>query len=398
MLKFRETGSALAVLLALLIALTVVPGVGWADDDDKKNSNDNRNKTEKAKPDKPAAGAGPDLKIEYGGFNAPGINDQLIKFKITNVGKEPSTAVKARVVTSTPAPTPWLRELDVPVLAPGASTEVFYPLAASCNGHLVRALVNAPGDTNSANNFVEATVCPAPPPIVPQSPPPVDPTVDYGGAVNDGLPPHLRSGPHTLSYRPAAIAVFGRVYRDPDDCLSGLPVPYDGRLNAGFHNYDLSDPFGCTLNIVWQAGFRFDLSQLREARDKRHWVPTDAVLTFKETPWAAATEYEPQYHEYHWTNGEGDLLPTKTCRPRLAVPTIGWGGPSRDMLPNDVVREAEEIGRWTVFDQMLGMVVDSDRERNGFLILGHSESMDQNNATCRSRIDDVTLTVSYTIP
>jgi hypothetical protein len=390
------------VLLAVVIALAMLPGVGWADDDDKKNdSHSNDNKTEKSKPDKPSAGAGPDLKIEYVGFNAPGVNDQLVKFKITNVGKGPSTAVKARVVTSSPEPTPWLREIDVPVLSPGASAEIFYPLAASCNGHLLRALVNAPGDTNSANNFVEATACPALPPIVPQSPPPVDPSVDYGNSVNDGLPPHLRSGPHTLTYRPAAMAVFGQVHRDneplSDGCLDGLPTPYDGRLTAGFLNADLSGPFGCTLNIVWQAGFRFDLSQLREARDKRHWLPTDAVLRFKETPWSSGVDQPPD-QAYHWANGEGEYLPTKTCWPRLAVPTVDWSGPDRGTLPNDVVREAEEIGRWTVFDQMLGMVVDPDREQKGFLILGHSESMDQNNAICRSRIDDVTLTVTYTIP
>ena len=374
MLKLRERSSALAVLLAVVIGLAIVPGVGWADDNKNENHNDNQNKTEKAKPDKPAAGAGPDLKIEYGGFNAPGVNDQLIKFKITNVGKERSTAVKAHVVTSTPEPTPWFREIDVPVLAPGASTEIFYPLAASCNGHLVRALVNAPGDSNSANNFVEATVCPAPPPIVPQSPPPVDPTVDYGGAVNDGLPPHLRSGPHTLTFTPVKTAVFWRSHGEiealtSDDCRSFVDnyAPTPNVLQTGFVNSDVGGATilsNCTINLIWQAGLRFDLNALREARATGRWFPLDAVLRFRETPHSTSSD-DPHLVTHIWRNGEGHVLPTKTCWPRLAVPTVDWSGPSRDMLPNDVVREAEEIGRWTVFDQMLEMVVDSDRERRG---------------------------------
>jgi hypothetical protein len=44
------------------------------------------------------------------------------------------------------------------------------------------------------------------------------------------------------------------------------------------------------------------------------------------------------------------------------------------------------------------VVDDQDREQRRSLILGHSESMDQNNPVCRSRMDDVTLTVMYTIP
>src|SRR5436190_1336849 len=68
------------------------------------------------------AGA-PDLKIEYVGFNSPA-NDQLVDFKITSIGKGASSATTARVVTSMPEPTPWLRELDVPVLKPGASVVV----------------------------------------------------------------------------------------------------------------------------------------------------------------------------------------------------------------------------------------------------------------------------------
>lgn len=43
------------------------------------------------------------------------------------------------------------------------------------------------------------------------------------------------------------------------------------------------------------------------------------------------------------------------------------------------------------------MVVDPAVQRMGFLLLGDSESMDANQAVCRSRIENVQLAVTYTI-
>jgi phage gp46-like protein len=141
---------------------------------------------------------------------------------------------------------------------------------------------------------------------------------------------------------------------------------------------------------------------LRQARSAG-WFPTDAVLTFKETPYPGKTD-EPSL-AYHWFPvPAGDnlysLTPTQTCWPRLALPTADWSGPSRDLIANDVIRDPGVIGRWSVYPETLGMVTDLSlsTETLGFLLNGDNENMDANNATCRSKIDDIQLTVTYTIP
>jgi len=61
-------------------------------------------------------------------------------------------------------------------------------------------------------------------------------------------------------------------------------------------------------------------------------------------------------------DGEGDPVSVQTCKVRLGIPTVDWtppkslGGPNRGLLPHDVIREAEVIGKWNVYDQMLAMV------------------------------------------
>jgi hypothetical protein len=234
------------------------------------------------------------------------------------------------------------------------------------------------------------------PPIVPQSPP--DTTVDYGVCATCNVPAYLLPGSKTLVFKPAATAVFGHVHQESNifGTCSTATLRAPSGLEAGFQNYDdLSLVNGCTINFIWQAGFRFDLHQLREARATGRWLPTDAVLTFKETPYPGSMD--DASHAGYMRTGEGDYVPTATCQLRLAVPTIDWSGGSRDLVPNDVIREAGEIGRWNVYSELLGMVVDADSEQKGFVILGHSESMDANQAGCRSKIDDLQLTVNYTI-
>jgi peptidoglycan hydrolase-like protein with peptidoglycan-binding domain len=71
--------------------------------------------------------------------------------------------------------------------------------------------------------------------------------------------------------------------------------------------------------------------------------------------------------------------------------------PSRDIISNSVIRDPAVIGRWSVYPETLGMVTDPGTENLGFLLIGDNENVDANNSSCRSRIDDIQLTVSYTI-
>ena len=399
MLKFRETGSALAVLLALLIALTGVPGVGWADDDDKKNSNDNRNKTEKAKPDAgqqtiTPTGAEPDLKIEYVGFNAPGVNDQLIKFKITNVGKEPSVAIKARVETLTPQPTPWFREIDVPVVAPGASTEIHYPLAASCNGHRVRALVNAPGDTNLANNVVEATVCPTGQAGKPQGAPSVTDvevvTAINGTTVKDvdssdrqATPEHLRKGDHTLEVEPSVLRRHGL-----KRIIEGLRCFGDFGYGANPSTYNVgfvfNDMAGCEQNTVTQLIVDFDLSWLNEIEKK---LIHRAELRYGE-------------QVVHAENGDAHDVTSRvsTCVDRLGAAPLGY-----DAIINDqqlLRTENSEGGRltsgWEVTRDVQWSVAGNRWQ--GWVLHGYDEDLDaESDRVCVSMLSNVRLYLHYSI-
>ncbi len=145
-------------LAGTLLPLTFAPCVGWADDDDDKKKQQKRDEQQAAQRE---ADGRPDLKIEFAGFNAPGAGNQLVTFKVSNIGTDRSSAVSARVVTLEPEPTPHRRDLDVASLPPGASAELVYPLAAPCDGHRVLATVDDPLDAQSANNRAEAQVCPA---------------------------------------------------------------------------------------------------------------------------------------------------------------------------------------------------------------------------------------------
>lgn len=386
-----------AVLLGGAIFGAALPVAGLADDDnDNSNSKPNKEKPEITQPTTQQgitpADARPDLEITFAGFNAPGINDQLIKFLVTNRGNGPSVATVARVVTSRPEPTPWFRELDVKALAPGESAEIFYPLAASCNGHLVRALVNVPGDSNATNNFLEWEVCP--PPIIVQNPP-------------DLPPAHLRSGRHAPALTPVAARTFAHG-RTLGDCSNiDRELRDQARqplfpLVAGFQNIAVEHVLAtdCQANGIWQAAFRFDLSQVREAWSTRRAAIVGADLTFTETPYAPLIGPQPPVTFGYW-NPPGPsrtYVQTNTCWPRLARPTVDWNGRPNDLIPNEVLRDPGEIGRWNLLDEMGRMLTFPELEVQGFVILGHNEEMHFNDATCQSKIDDVKLTVTYVVP
>jgi hypothetical protein len=147
-----------AVLVILATVLALVPSVGWAADDNDNNEQ-RKNKDEQTDRQRAALGR-PDLQIEYAGSSVPGAGEQLVTFRVSNIGTVRSTAVSVRVVTLEPEPTPLQRELDVASLAPGVSAEVVYPVAAACNGHRVLAAIDDPLDSQPTNNRAEVRICP----------------------------------------------------------------------------------------------------------------------------------------------------------------------------------------------------------------------------------------------
>lgn len=398
----------IAALAFAVTLLSFLQGIGWANDDNdnidsgKKINSENQQQT--IVPAGASPGISPDLKIEYAGFNSPS-NTQLIKFKVTNVGTGPSVATVARVVTSSPEPTPWLRELDVPELAPGASAMVFYPLADTCSGHIVRALVNAPQDSNPANNFVEAQVCPPPPPVVPVSP---DTTVDYGACAVCDIPLALRPGSHPFELLPVAARTFAKgqtlgdcEYVEPE--LTEQVIKPLFPLVAGFHNASVAHIIeaDCQRNGVWQAAFKFDLTPIRDVWATGHASVFAADLTFSESPYAplyGPGRVPPIVFGQWITPGEGtNYQPTNTCWPRLARPTINWSLTGGGLVPNEVIAEAGEIGHWSLLDQVGSMLGFSELDSQGFVILGHNEEMHFNNAVCQSKIENVKLTGTYVV-
>jgi hypothetical protein len=395
-------------MLTLLMALTCLPGVALADDD-----NDNSDKaTDKDKPGTSQqtivpAGARPDLKIEYTGF--PPNAEYTVTFKVTNVGTARSTAIKAQVQTLSGGP-PNPDTPDVPVLAPGLSHVIYYGFG-NCSGSIlvIRATVNDPLDVPSVNDRAEGQVCSDPSPIILESPPANDPTEDFGGcAICDLPPPHLRTGSHTIPLDPVAARTFshGRVigncqfFSEEDEVKEQVSQPLFP-LVAGFRNYAYSSSTSrdCQVNGVWQAGLRFDLAQIREAWATGRASVVGAELTFTETPFLpvyGSGPHPPLVFGQWITPGEGtNYEPTNTCWPRLARPTLDWRGAGGGLLPNEVLRDAGQAGRWTLLDEMGKILAFPELEVQGFVILGHNEEMHFNNATCQSKIDNVKLTVTY---
>lgn len=86
--------------------------------------------------------------------------------------------------------------------------------------------------------------------------------------------------------------------------------------------------------------------------------------------------------------------PTETCWPRLARPTVDWSR-TGIVVPNDVLLEAGQIGTFPLLHQIGDMLRYPENDGLGFLILGHNEEMHFNDAECVSKIDNVTLNVTY---
>jgi hypothetical protein len=401
MLKPRERCSALAMLLVVVIALAIVPGVGWADDDDKKNKNNKNDNQESGQKPAPAkADARPDLKIEYMGYYSPGVNDQVIKFKVTNVGKAKSTAIKAKVVTLEPEPTPWQRDLDVRSLAPNESVEIDYPLAASCNGHRVLATINDPLDFPSANDRVEAEVCKAksaPPPqggpIIPSDQLSQSSNNKPGTAINAPIeeellkPEHLRLGEHTMDV-PASVSRYRWVnYLRKDDDSSWCFAPEDTPdTRIGFAFSAIS---GCESNIVYQYITDFNLQWLRTIQRK---LVVRAELLYDER--IAGAE-----------NGAGvDILAESiagggTCIGRVGLAPNDFEAriENKQLISTDASLGDRVAGGWDVTREIqYHMVPQTDW--NGFVLHGWDENLGAvSNAVCVSSVTNVRLRLTYII-
>jgi hypothetical protein len=286
-------------MVALLMALTCLPGVALADDD-----NDNSDKaTDKDKPGTSQqtivpAGTRPDLKIEYAGF--PPNAEYTVTFKVTNVGTARSTAIKAQIQTISGGP-PNPDTSDVPALAPGLSHVLFYGFG-NCNGSLlvIRASVNDPLDLPSVNDRAEGQVCSDPSPIILESPPPFDPMAERSsatapigpsriGSILESIPEHLRLGEHKDGGQYPALEIAPTVFRrhglrrtsegplgDPADECDGTSYPYTPHVG-----FDFDEGGFCDERFVYQLILDFDLQWLRDIQKK---LIFRAELLFGEGP------------------------------------------------------------------------------------------------------------------
>lgn len=424
-----------AVLLGLLVALSGLPGIGLADDDNdkKKKQKDKQETSEQSTA--AAADARPDLEITFEGFNAPGVNDQLINFKVTNLGKGQSTAIKARVVTLEPEPTPWQRDLDVLSLAPGASVEIFYPLSASCNGHLVRASVNDPLDFPSVNDRVEARVCPARSASAPSSltgPPGVDTSAvvtqegfedvftdrnrNFPGDLfptetSDNIsdadkarvgervsrPELLRVGRHTITRQPVAVRRLWERYAGQGsasgplaECINYRRPGADADPNNMMVGYEHVSG-GCTSGVVYQTAFKFDFSDLYQ------FTSTASAGALEVVRADLAWENEPGTHRS--TDGQpgGD---------RSCIGEIGilFPGPQHNLgdqqglithypLYQGVIYISHEVDKLRV-NRMIHYPTDN----NGFLLRGSDESLSKaDNGACVSLVSNFSLSFTYDV-
>jgi hypothetical protein len=384
-----------AALLALL-ALTLLPGVSLADDDNKKKDSKSETKKEKHKPD---------LKIEFLGFYSPQ-NTQLVKFKVTNIGRERSPETVALGETLRPEPR-QVEGMKVPGLEPGKSVEILYPLAAPCDGHEVKATVTIPDDDDLDNNTDQATACDEKP-----QGPPSQPSTSAGGVVlapktdntsappADGLirtaptntdlallPPHLQSGAHPNYSVELSRSLSIGVRKVSGICPAGtLSVP---ELTVGFTRNDASGL--CQFNGVYQTALAFDLARLREAHERAA-IVEKATLSWKD--------------EMHESGLEEMITGSPTsCVSTLAVPIDDWAAQDiKDLIPNEYLAGggmSDRSNGWEITSLVRTWLAQPIAASRGVLLRGFDESFEDgenDEADCYSRLRDITLVVDYVIP
>ena len=393
-----QAGSFWAVLLALVVVLAMLPGVGLADDDND-NNDEGRNK------DKPGtsqqtivpANARPDLKIEYSGFSPPNL-EHTITFTVTNVGKAPSSAIKAQIQTVSGGP-PNPATPDVPVLAPQQSHVLFYGIGA-CNGQVVQATVNDPLDFPSVNDRAEKT-CPTKSPVESKPSGPVSPSNDplarSGGAGTDAfetaqealkeppVPAHLQLGQHVWEV-PATVGLKRTVWRDGG--LNGCSLGhYPGDVGFSFYDGPL-----CNSNEVTQFFTEFDLVWLRSVDRK---LITRAELLYGENVFDAQ-------------NADGDDVTDEvraagqSCIGRVGLAPKDvkiYFGPNglNSLVETEAIDGVRLQGGWDVTRE-IQLAMSPTPYLYGFILHPLDENLDaDSDRTCKSFLQDVRLRLFYSI-
>jgi len=391
----RLIDGARIALLALCAVLIATPGVGLADDDNqKKTSKDSKSETKKEV-------YRPDLKIEFIGLYSPE-NTQLVKFKVTNIGRERSPATTALGETLRPEPRN-VQGMEVPALNPGQSKEILYPLAAPCDGHEVKATVTIADDNQLENNTDQATACDEKPRIPPGSAststggivgapksdvvlaPPADGLVRSAPVDTESvlLPAHLQPGPHVGFRVDVERFLSIGVVKESGICPSHPPsIP---QPTVGFTRNDASGL--CQFNTVYQTAVSLDLDALRKAHE-RSAIVNRAVLSWKD--------------EMHESGFEEPITFANTsCVYNLGAPTVDWEGRASDeLIPNDFVDGGVRSNQWEITGLLQTWLAQPIAASRGVLLRGMDESFesgDNDEADCYSRLSDIKLTVDYTV-
>jgi hypothetical protein len=379
--------ASLAALLALSTVVAALPTPALADDED------------------------PDLKIEVAGLAS---DQKTVRFVVTNVGKEKAPATKATVETLSPGAANE-KTFEIPSLAKrGGKHEFAYTLAAPCDGHRVRGIVELKKDENPGNNDVEATVCePKPKPeSKPQGQPKPDSKpsggvagtleearttgglerVQSGGVTStleearmagnlerlDSTPAHMRPGTHTIVLQPSAARTIKQTKGD------GLSPPTSDHV--GWYQYE---GFGSDVVAVHQLAVAFDLSEY-DTIDRK--FVSKAVLSFDESP-------------AYWKNGDGSDRFVDGCVAQLGIASTEWA--SRNLnarVPSTLYEDVTPSGKqeWDVTHHVRDQLREPDNAalRYGYTLDGslmiHQLDADDH-SSCMSEVTNVRLTITYTV-
>ncbi len=358
-----------------------------------------------AAPDMAHAQQRPDLKIEHGGWWDPN-DDRGILLRVTNVGTARASAGKAHVQTLSPGPAN-VAEPSYPALDPGKSFAFKYQLAASCDGHVVKAGVSATadGEQNYANNFFQGPVCAA------KSKPGGPSSTQSGGIILSPVgdvahsnpppresetkidtelvlrPPHLLLGRHTHEVEANFFRPYGLqrenggllfVCEDAHRKTVDLNVPGDAHVGFAYHDFS-----GCEINRVYELIVNFDLSWLRDFDVEVH----RATLFFKEAVFAAR-------------NHDGDAITSQTCVNSLGLaPSNYTESIERKELINSTNNNREWAGGgWVVTREISEAATGAKKPLYGFVFHGLDENLDiESDAMCISHIREVRLNIDYTV-
>jgi hypothetical protein len=387
-MRLRSVSRPLAALLIAALVLGGLPGVAEAQDR-------------------------PDLKVEEVKlFVKDGqVNDRVVSFRVTNVGKADATEATGKLEILSPPPAKD-EGLKLGKIAKGASAEGFAQLPGPCDGHTVKVTLKAPNETNLGNNTV------GPVKLCESKSPPKPPSAQSGGVVlapsgdqleaveakpepvahtrigNElVLPEHKRPGPHDLSLQASTVRSWYR-----DRLLGDEEVQKECELVAG--------PGGTGVQVVWfqneheetvlgivtsrcayiaeaQVGVDFDYGILDDIQDMKI---TRAELIFDERELA-----------WHVTGGTARQASGCVAAVGIATTELPPTGPFaaepyRDVTPGASrqfdVRSAVQQQVW------------NERPRFGFVLRG-SLSIDQlegeGGSSCMSIIDNIRLEVHYVV-